>query len=43
MRKSETSAAYYEVMEAEAKVVRMVFQTYTQQRAEHQCDCANAQ
>jgi site-specific DNA recombinase len=32
MRKSDTSAAYYEVVEAEAKVVRMVFEIYTQQR-----------
>ena len=31
VRKSESSAAYYEVIEAEAKVVRMVFETYTQQ------------
>jgi site-specific DNA recombinase len=29
--KSETSAAYYEVIEAEAQVVRMVFEMYTQQ------------
>ncbi len=32
VRKSDTSAAYYEVIEAEAKVVRMVFEIYTQQR-----------
>jgi site-specific DNA recombinase len=32
VRKSDTSAAFYEVMEAEAKVVRMVFEIYTQQR-----------
>jgi site-specific DNA recombinase len=32
VRKSDTSAAYYEVVEAEAKVVRMVFEIYTQQR-----------
>lgn len=32
VRKSETSAAYYEVIEVEAQVVRMVFETYTQQR-----------
>jgi site-specific DNA recombinase len=31
VRKSESSAAYYEVIEAEAKVVRMVFEAYTQQ------------
>src|SRR5437016_4436203 len=31
VRKSDTSAAFYEVMEAEAKVVRMVFEIYTQQ------------
>lgn len=31
VRKSDTSAAYYEVLEAEAKVVRLVFETYTQQ------------
>jgi site-specific DNA recombinase len=31
VKKSDTSAAFYEVMEAEAKVVRMVFETYTQQ------------
>ncbi len=30
VRKSDTSAAYYEVLEAEAKVVRLVFETYTQ-------------
>jgi site-specific DNA recombinase len=30
VRKSDTSAAYYEVREAEAKVVRLVFETYTQ-------------
>ncbi|HEY6370305.1 MAG TPA: recombinase family protein [Candidatus Sulfotelmatobacter sp.] len=32
VKKSDTSAAFYEVVEAEAKVVRMVFETYTQQR-----------
>jgi len=32
VRKSDTSAAFYEVVEAEAKVVRMVFEIYTQQR-----------
>src|SRR6266699_6276342 len=32
VRKSESSGAFYEVMEAEAKVVRMVFEMYTQQR-----------
>jgi site-specific DNA recombinase len=31
VRKSDTSAAFYEVIEAEAKVVRMVFEIYTQQ------------
>jgi site-specific DNA recombinase len=31
VRKSETSAAYYEVIDAEAKVVRIVFEAYTQQ------------
>ena len=31
VRKSDTSAAYYEVLEAEAKIVRLVFETYTQQ------------
>jgi site-specific DNA recombinase len=31
VRKTETSAAYYEVIEAEAQVVRLVFETYTQQ------------
>ena len=30
VRKSDTSAAYYEVCEAEAKVVRLVFEIYTQ-------------
>jgi len=30
VRKSDSSAAYYEVMEAEATVVRQVFETYTQ-------------
>jgi site-specific DNA recombinase len=32
VKKSDTSAAYYEVIDAEAKVVRMVFEIYTQQR-----------
>ena len=32
VRKSDTSAAFYEVVEAEAKVVQMVFEIYTQQR-----------
>ncbi len=32
VRKTETSAAYYEVVESEADVVRMVFAIYTQQR-----------
>ena len=32
VRKSESSSAYYEVIEAEAQVVRMVFEVYTQQR-----------
>src|SRR5947209_3022501 len=32
VRKSDTSGAFYEVMEAEARVVRMVFEIYTQQR-----------
>jgi site-specific DNA recombinase len=31
IRKSDSSAAYYEVIESEAQVVRMVFETYTQQ------------
>jgi Recombinase len=31
VRKSDTSAAFYEVVEAEAKVVGMVFEIYTQQ------------
>jgi site-specific DNA recombinase len=31
VRKSDNSAAFYEVIEAEAKVVRMVFEIYTQQ------------
>src|SRR6266567_4401060 len=31
VRKSDTSAAYYEVIESEAGVVRMVFRMYTQQ------------
>src|SRR5713101_8201396 len=30
VRQSDTSAAYYEVIEAEAKVVQLVFETYTQ-------------
>ena len=30
VKKSDTSAAFYEVIEAEAKVVRMVFEIYTQ-------------
>jgi site-specific DNA recombinase len=32
VRKSDTSVAFYEVIEDEAKVVRMVFEIYTQQR-----------
>src|SRR3974377_415701 len=32
VRKSDTSAAFYEVIEDEAKVVRMVFEIYTEQR-----------
>jgi site-specific DNA recombinase len=32
VRKSENSSAYYEVIETEAHVVRMVFELYTQQR-----------
>src|SRR6266542_167310 len=32
VRKSDTSTAFYEVIEAEAKVVQMVFEIYTQQR-----------
>ena len=32
MRKSATSAAYYEVLESEAAVVRRVYEVYTQQR-----------
>src|ERR1700694_5875923 len=32
VKKSDTSAAFYEVVEAEAQVVRMVFEIYTQQR-----------
>jgi len=31
VKKSDTSAAFYEVIEAEAKIVRMVFEIYTQQ------------
>ena len=31
MRKSDTAAAYYEVLEAEAAVVRRVYEAYTQQ------------
>src|SRR6266404_4431922 len=30
VKKTDTSAAYYEVLEAEAQVVRWVFETYTQ-------------
>ena len=32
VKKSDASAAFYEVIESEAKVVRMVFEIYTQQR-----------
>src|SRR3984893_2974541 len=32
MRKTDTSAAYYQVLESEAGVVRMVFKMYTQER-----------
>jgi len=31
VKKSDTSAAFYEIIETEAKVVRMVYETYTQQ------------
>ena len=31
IKKSETTAAYYEVLESEAAVVRLVYETYTQQ------------
>src|SRR6202795_1268577 len=31
VRKSDASTAYYEVVEAEAKIVRIVFEAYTQQ------------
>jgi len=31
IRKTDNSAAYYEVIESEAAVVRMIFETYTQQ------------
>jgi site-specific DNA recombinase len=31
VKKSDTSAAFYEVVDGEAKVVRMVFESYTQQ------------
>jgi site-specific DNA recombinase len=31
VRKSDTTAAFYEVIESEAKVVGMVFAIYTQQ------------
>src|ERR1700730_11815384 len=31
VRKNDTSAAFYEIIETEAKVVRMVFEIYTQQ------------
>jgi len=33
IKKSDSTAAYYEVMEAEADVVRLVFQTYIEQAA----------
>src|SRR5262249_30318477 len=32
VRKSDTSAAFYEIIDAEAKVVRLVYELYTQQR-----------
>ena len=32
VKKSDTAAAFYEIVETEAKVVRMVFEIYTQQR-----------
>jgi site-specific DNA recombinase len=31
MKKSDTTAAYYEVLESEAAVVRLIYETYTQQ------------
>jgi len=31
VKKSDTSAAFYEIIEAEAKIVRMVYELYTQQ------------
>ena len=43
VRKSDTAAAYYEVLEAEAAVVRRVYEAYTQAGTEHQRDCPPAQ
>jgi site-specific DNA recombinase len=41
IRKTDTSIAYYEVIESEAGVVRMVFKMYTQQNLpQHQSYCA---
>jgi hypothetical protein len=31
VKKSDTSAAFYEIIEAEAKIVRMIYELYTQQ------------
>ena len=42
IRKSDHSA-YYEIIEAEAQVVRMVFDMYAQRGAEHQRHCARAE
>src|SRR5215469_4075960 len=36
IRKSDHSAAFYEIIEAEAQLVRMVFDMYAQRGAEHQ-------
>ena len=43
VRKSDTSAAYYEVIESEAAVVRRVYAGIHAAGAEHQCHCTPAE
>jgi len=38
VKKTDTSAAYYEVVESEAEVVRLIFNAYTA-RPQHWCHC----
>ena len=43
IKKSDTTAAYYEVFESEAPIVRLVYEAYTQQGLRHQRDRPHAQ